>query len=65
MDQAYEFFTVNLGWPCRVPGPHVDQRGIDGTVNGVAELVGNAACSGRRVQSGLVRSSSASSGAPC
>ena len=34
----------------------VDQRGIDGAVNGVAELVGDAARSGRRVQSGLVRS---------
>ena len=34
----------------------VDQRGIDGAVNGVAELVGSSARSGRRLQSGLVRS---------
>ena len=34
----------------------VDQRGIDGAVNGVAELVGSGARSGRRLQSGLVRS---------
>jgi NADH-quinone oxidoreductase subunit L len=33
----------------------VDQRAIDGAVNGVAELVGSGARSGRRLQSGLVR----------
>jgi NADH:ubiquinone oxidoreductase subunit 4 (subunit M) len=34
----------------------VDQRGIVGAVNGLAELVGDGARRGRRVQSGLVRS---------
>jgi NADH-quinone oxidoreductase subunit L len=57
VDQVYEFFTVNLGRAVAAfLARTVDQRGIDGTVNGVAELVGNAARSGRRVQSGLVRS---------
>ena len=56
VDQAYEFFTVNLGGPAAFLARNVDQRGIDGAVNGVAELVGNAARSGRRLQSGLVRS---------
>ncbi|MFL6224897.1 MAG: NADH-quinone oxidoreductase subunit L, partial [Actinomycetes bacterium] len=57
VDQVYEFFTVNLG---RAVAAYlartVDQRGIDGAVNGLAELVGDSARRGRRVQSGLVRS---------
>src|SRR5215207_2362644 len=57
VDQVYEFFTVNLGGAfAAFLARNVDQRGIDGAVNGVAELVGDAARSGRRVQSGLVRS---------
>jgi NADH-quinone oxidoreductase subunit L len=57
VDQVYEFFTVNLGRAVAAfLARTVDQRAIDGTVNGVAELVGNAARSGRRLQSGLVRS---------
>jgi NADH-quinone oxidoreductase subunit L len=57
VDQVYEFFTVNLGGAfAAFLARNVDQRGIDGAVNGVAELVGNAARSGRRLQSGLVRS---------
>ncbi len=56
VDEVYEFFTVTLGrlvaswlWVT------VDQRTIDGTVNGMAEVVGASANRGRRVQSGLVR----------
>jgi NADH-quinone oxidoreductase subunit L len=57
VDQVYEFFTVNLGRALAAfLARTVDQRGIDGAVNGVAELVGNGARSGRRLQSGLVRS---------
>jgi NADH-quinone oxidoreductase subunit L len=57
VDQVYEFFTVNLGGAfAAFLARNVDQRGIDGAVNGVAELVGDAARSGRRLQSGLVRS---------
>jgi NADH-quinone oxidoreductase subunit L len=57
VDQVYEFFTVNLGRALAAfLARTVDQRGIDGTVNGVAELVGSGARSGRRLQSGLVRS---------
>jgi NADH-quinone oxidoreductase subunit L len=57
VDQAYEFFTVTLGGAfAAFLARTVDQRGIDGAVNGLAELVGNSARSGRRVQSGLVRS---------
>jgi NADH-quinone oxidoreductase subunit L len=57
VDQVYEFFTVNLGRAfAAFLARTVDQRGIDGAVNGVAELVGSGARSGRRVQSGLVRS---------
>ncbi|HEX2155817.1 MAG TPA: NADH-quinone oxidoreductase subunit L, partial [Actinomycetes bacterium] len=57
VDQVYELFTVNLGRALAAfLARTVDQRGIDGTVNGVAELVGNTARSGRRLQSGLVRS---------
>jgi NADH-quinone oxidoreductase subunit L len=57
VDQVYEFFTVNLGRALAAfLARTVDQRGIDGAVNGVAELVGDAARSGRRLQSGLVRS---------
>ena len=57
VDQAYEFFTVNLGRALAAfLARTVDQRGIDGAVNGVAEVVGDVARSGRRVQSGLVRS---------
>jgi NADH-quinone oxidoreductase subunit L len=57
VDQVYEFFTVNVGGAfAAFLARNVDQRGIDGAVNGVAELVGNAARSGRRLQSGLVRS---------
>jgi len=57
VDQVYEFFTVTLGGAVAAfLARTVDQRGIDGAVNGVAELVGDAARSGRRLQSGLVRS---------
>jgi NADH-quinone oxidoreductase subunit L len=57
VDQVYEFFTVNLGRALAAfLARTVDQRGIDGAVNGLAELVGNGARSGRRLQSGLVRS---------
>ena len=57
VDQAYEFFTVNLGRALAAfLARTVDQRGIDGAANGVAEVVGDVARSGRRVQSGLVRS---------
>jgi NADH-quinone oxidoreductase subunit L len=57
VDQVYEFFTVNLGGALAAfLARNVDQRGIDGAVNGVAELVGSSARSGRRLQSGLVRS---------
>jgi NADH-quinone oxidoreductase subunit L len=56
VDQVYEFFTVTLGRALAAfLAVTVDQRVIDGAVNGVAELVGNGARSGRRVQSGLVR----------
>ena len=57
VDQVYEFFTVNLGRALAAfLARTVDQRGIDGAVNGVAEVVGDVARSGRRLQSGLVRS---------
>jgi NADH-quinone oxidoreductase subunit L len=57
VDQVYEFFTVNLGRAVAAfLARTVDQRGIDGAVNGLAELVGDGARRGRRVQSGLVRS---------
>jgi NADH-quinone oxidoreductase subunit L len=57
VDQVYEFFTVNMGGAfAAFLARNVDQRGIDGAVNGVAELVGAAARDGRRLQSGLVRS---------
>ena len=57
VDQVYEFFTVNLGRALAAfLARTVDQRVIDGAVNGLAELVGNGARSGRRLQSGLVRS---------
>jgi NADH-quinone oxidoreductase subunit L len=56
VDQVYEFFTVTLGRALAAfLAVTVDQRAIDGAVNGVAELVGNSARSGRRLQSGLVR----------
>jgi len=57
VDQVYEFFTVTLGRAVAAfLARTVDQRVIDGAVNGVAELVGSGARSGRRLQSGLVRS---------
>ena len=57
VDQVYEFFTVNLGRALAAfLARTVDQRGIDGAVNGVAEVVGDMARGGRRLQSGLVRS---------
>jgi NADH-quinone oxidoreductase subunit L len=57
VDQVYEFFTVTLGRAVAAfLAVTVDQRAIDGAVNGVAELVGVGARSGRRLQSGLVRS---------
>jgi NADH-quinone oxidoreductase subunit L len=56
VDQVYEFFTVTLGRALAAfLAVTVDQRVIDGAVNGVAELVGIGARSGRRLQSGLVR----------
>jgi len=56
VDQVYEFFTVTLGRALAAfLAVTVDQRAIDGAVNGVAELVGIGARSGRRLQSGLVR----------
>jgi NADH-quinone oxidoreductase subunit L len=57
VDQGYEFFTVTLGGALAAfLARTVDQRGIDGAVNGLAELVGDGARSARRLQSGLVRS---------
>ena len=57
VDQVYELFTVTLGRAfAAFLAVTIDQRTIDGAVNGVAELVGTAARSGRRLQSGLVRS---------
>jgi NADH-quinone oxidoreductase subunit L len=56
VDQVYEFFTVTLGRALAAfLAVTVDQRTIDGAVNGVAELVGAAARDGRRLQSGMVR----------
>jgi NADH-quinone oxidoreductase subunit L len=56
VDQVYEFFTVTLGRALAAfLAVTVDQRVIDGAVNGAAELVGDGARSGRRLQSGLVR----------
>jgi NADH-quinone oxidoreductase subunit L len=56
VDQVYEFFTVTLGRALAAfLAVTVDQRTIDGAVNGVAELVGIGARSGRRLQTGLVR----------
>jgi NADH-quinone oxidoreductase subunit L len=56
VDQAYEFVTVTFGRALAAfLAVTVDQRLIDGAVNGVAELVGDGARSGRRLQSGLVR----------
>jgi NADH-quinone oxidoreductase subunit L len=56
VDQVYEFFTVTLGRALAAfLAVTIDQRTIDGAVNGVAELVGSSARSGRRLQSGLVR----------
>jgi NADH-quinone oxidoreductase subunit L len=56
VDQVYEFFTVTLGRALAAfLAVNIDQRTIDGAVNGVAELVGTAARSGRRLQTGLVR----------
>jgi NADH-quinone oxidoreductase subunit L len=56
VDQVYEFFTVTLGRALAAfLAVTIDQRTIDGAVNGVAELVGTAARSGRRLQTGLVR----------
>jgi NADH-quinone oxidoreductase subunit L len=56
VDQVYEFFTVTLGRALAAfLAVTVDQRIIDGAVNGAAELVGTGARSGRRLQSGLVR----------
>ncbi|HEX8131857.1 MAG TPA: NADH-quinone oxidoreductase subunit L, partial [Actinomycetes bacterium] len=56
VDQVYEFFTVTLGRALAAfLAVTIDQRTIDGAVNGAAELVGTAARSGRRLQSGLVR----------
>jgi NADH-quinone oxidoreductase subunit L len=56
IDQVYELFTVTLGRAVAAfLAVAVDQRAVDGAVNGVAELVGAAARDGRRLQSGLVR----------
>jgi NADH-quinone oxidoreductase subunit L len=56
VDEVYEFFTVTLGRAVAAfLAVNVDQRTIDGAVNGAASLVGAAASRGRRVQSGLVR----------
>jgi NADH-quinone oxidoreductase subunit L len=56
VDQAYEFLTVTLGRALAAfLAVTVDQRTLDGAVNGAAELVGTAARDGRRLQSGLVR----------
>ncbi len=56
VDELYELFTVRLGRAlvAFLSGP-VDQGVIDGTVNGLAREVGNAATGGRRLQTGLVR----------
>jgi NADH-quinone oxidoreductase subunit L len=56
VDQVYEFFTVTLGRAVAAfLAVTVDQRAIDGAVNGIAELVWAGARGGRRLQSGLVR----------
>jgi NADH-quinone oxidoreductase subunit L len=56
VDEIYEFFTVTIGRAVAAfLAVTVEARGIDGTVNGLGELVGVAASRGRRVQSGLVR----------
>jgi NADH-quinone oxidoreductase subunit L len=61
VDQVYEFFTVNLGRALAAfLARTVDQRVIDGAVNGVAESVGGLAEVMRRVQTGSVRSYAAS-----
>jgi NADH-quinone oxidoreductase subunit L len=57
VDQVYELFTVSMGRALAAfLARTVDQRVIDGAVNGAAELVGDGARSGRRLQSGFVRS---------
>jgi NADH-quinone oxidoreductase subunit L len=56
VDQVYEFFTVSLGRAVAAfLAVAVDQRTVDGVVNGLAGAVGTAARDGRRLQSGLVR----------
>jgi NADH-quinone oxidoreductase subunit L len=56
VDQVYELVTVHLGRAVAAfLAVTVDQRVVDGAVNGAAELVGETARSGRRLQSGLVR----------
>jgi len=56
VDDVYEFFTVTLGRALAAfLAVNVDQRAIDGAVNGAAEAVGAVAGRGRRLQSGLVR----------
>jgi len=56
VDEVYEFFTVTLGRAAAAfLAVNVDQRTIDGAVNGVAAVVGAAASRGRRLQTGLVR----------
>jgi NADH-quinone oxidoreductase subunit L len=56
VDEVYEFFTVTVGRALAAfLAVNVDQRAIDGVVNGVATGVLAGAERGRRVQSGLVR----------
>ena len=56
VDEVYEFFTVTLGRAVAVLlAVNVEQRIIDGAVNGAAGVVGVAASRGRRLQTGLVR----------
>jgi len=56
VDEVYEFFTVTLGRAAAAfLAVNVDQRTIDGAVNGVAAVVGVVASRGRRLQTGLVR----------
>lgn len=57
VDELYEFFTVTVGRVVAVMmAVEVEQRLIDGAVNGVATAIGVGGRWARRAQSGLVRS---------
>jgi NADH-quinone oxidoreductase subunit L len=56
IDEIYEFFTVTLGRALAAfLAVNVDQRTIDGAVNGAAGAIGAVASRSRRLQTGLVR----------